>query len=64
MKTYSFIAAFVICILFASCSNDDTATVFQHRSTTFYSTDTYDLYSKEGDTLNEGEPIPPKGKDE
>jgi hypothetical protein len=59
MKIYSFIAAVAVCILLASCSNDDL--IEQNLKTEEF--DTPKSLSIERDSLV-GEPIPPKGKDE
>lgn len=61
MKTYTFIAAIAVCLQFVSCSTDDMDVVSQ-RSKKNNFPDSHATYNKERDSLNLGEPLPPKPK--
>lgn len=63
MKMYSFIVAVAICVLLTSCSTDDQETVIK-RTFDFQPLEDYTFNTKEGDSIVDGEPIPPKDKDE
>jgi len=63
MKMYSFIVAVAVCVLLTSCSIDDQETTIK-RTFDFQQPEDYTLNIKEGDSIVDGEPIPPKDKDE
>ncbi len=61
MKTYTFIATIAITLLLTSCSSDSDETTFTTNNPT-KNFDSLDSFARE-DTIVEGEPAKPKGKD-
>ncbi|MBV2196824.1 MAG: hypothetical protein KUL78_10025 [Flavobacterium sp.] len=59
MKIYYFIAAVAVCAFFVSCSNDDQENLYQNE---IQQPNTEGLLVKEGDSLVQGIPVPPKPK--
>jgi hypothetical protein len=62
MKKVTFISAIVIAMFLVSCTadNDETAYTQQEQVKQF---DSFDGFSREGDTTSEGEPVKTNGKD-
>ncbi|WP_329806466.1 hypothetical protein [Flavobacterium facile] len=62
MKTYTFIAVIAFALVLTSCSADGEDTNYA-KPENVKQFDSFDMYAKEGDTINEGEPVKPKTRD-
>lgn len=62
MKTYFFIATIAFALVLNSCSADGEDTNYA-KPEQVQQFDSFDMNAKEGDTITEGDPTKPKGKD-
>lgn len=62
MKKYIFIAAIALGFLLTACTADNDEITYA-KPEQVKQFDSFDAFAKEGDTINEGEPVKTNGKD-